>query len=278
MSIFKKNDENFTITIPNNENINISLVYNRAFFGLFDFDDYHVNSFGKDVQIVSDQLSYKERIDLDESDDDLRIATEILGREKLPDGYSQLPLQFGGSILDSLENSLTSAYDKYSKFFTTSPKTETFAEELVDPSIQNKEVRVTFPKRHFEVTPLSALITASNTPSIFKFSSHFDYHEIEQLAKDLIYQLKYFENEGVGFQDITVDSIFKIQDRYLIIDSQKLVMFKGRSEHSSMHKSVYNLIITLMGQTRNDSLYIVPYTKLYYMLHRLELEDVFEWV
>jgi len=278
MSIFKKNDENFTITIPNNENINISLVYNRAFFGLFDFEDYHVNSFGKDVQIISDQLSYKERIDLDESDDDLRIATEILGREKLPDGYSQLPLQLGGSILDTLENSLTSAYDKYSKFFTTSPKTETFAEELVDPSIQNKEVRVTFPKRHFEVTPLSALITASNTPSIFKFSSHFDYHEIEQLTKDLIYQLKYFENEGVGFQDITVDSIFKIQDRYLIIDSQKLVMFKGQSQRASMHKSVYNLIITLMGQTRNDSLYIVPYTKLYYMLHRLETDDIFEWI
>ena len=49
---FKKTGENYIITIPNKDSINLSLVYNRQFFELFDFRDFHVNSFGENVPVV----------------------------------------------------------------------------------------------------------------------------------------------------------------------------------------------------------------------------------
>ena len=284
MSLFKTTDKNFLITIPNNDNINVSVVYDRHFFGLFDFEDYHVNSFGKNIPIGSEPLSSKSSIpyqgnaDLDESDDDLQIATEILGKEKVPDGYSLLPLQAGGSMMDTIEQSLTDTYDKYRKYLTIPSKTETVKEDLVSPAIRNKEVRVTFPKNSFHVTPLSDMIITGDDPSIFTFSTHFDYYEIEQLVKDIIFQIHYFENEGVVFKDITIESIYKVQDRYLLIDSANIETFQGQSQQTTMNQSIYKLVIALMGKTRNDSLYVVPYTKLYYMLHRLEHEDIFAWI
>jgi hypothetical protein len=279
--MLKITDVNFLITIPNNENINVSVVYNRDFFGLFDFENYHVHSFGIDIPIESESdtsVQHQRSIDLDENDDDLQIATEILGKEKIPDGYSQLPLQSGGSLFQSIQESFHDTYGKFSKYLTLPPDTETVKEELVDPTIQNKDVRVIFPKKDFHVTPLSDMLSISDDPSIFTFSTHFDYHEIEQFVKDMIFQLEYFENEGVIFKDITTDSIFKVQDRFLIIDSTNMDVFKDKSQTKSINQSIYKLIIALMGKTRNDSLYIVPHTKLYYMLHRLEHEHVLAWI
>jgi len=286
---FKKTDKNFIMVIPNNERFNISLVYNRHFFELFDFHDFHVNSFGENIPIITNNTNKSSTSsgvlqgsrDLDESDDDLQIATKILGKEKIPDGYSQLPLpikQKGGSILDTVENSLTDTYHKYSKYLSLSSEKETLKEELVDPSIRNKEIRITFPDSSFHVTPLTDMITNGDDHSIFTFSTNVDYHEIEQIAKDLIFQLQYFENEGIIFQDLSTSSIFKINDRYLILDSKNMVMLNDKKQKSQMYKSIYKMFIVLMGKTRNDSIYIVPYTKLYYMLHRLETEDCFAWI
>ena len=231
-----------------------------------------------DTPGIDSSIEHQGSTDLDENDDDLQIATEILGKEKIPDGYSQLPLQSGGSLFQSIQESFHDTYGKFSKYFRSSSQTETVKEELVDPTIQNKDVRVIFPKKDFHVTPLSDMLSISDDPSIFTFSTHFDYHEIEQFVKDMIFQLDYFENEGVVFKDITVDSIFKIQDRYLIIDSAQLDTFQDPSQQKTMNKSIYKLIIALMGKTRNDSLYIVPHTKLYYALHRIEHENIIAWI
>ena len=285
---FKKTDENYIITIPNKDSINLSLVYNRHFFELFDFRDFHVNSFGENVPVVGKTPVlkktsdiYQGSIDLDENEDDLEIATKMLGKEKIPDGYSQLPLnvnQQGGSLLDTVENSLNDVYDKYSKYLSFSSKKETIQEELVDPKIPSKDVRITFPKTSYDVMPLIKLITQGDSESLFRFSTGMNYYELEQISKDLIFQLQYFENEGVIFNEINESSIYKINGRYLIIDGENCIMRKTDSQKTDMNRSIYKLLINLMGKTRDDSIFVVPYTKLYYMLHRLDGDNIFLWI
>jgi len=285
---FKKTGENYIITIPNKDSINLSLVYNRQFFELFDFRDFHVNSFGENVPVVGKTPVSKKSTDvyqgsrdLDEDETDLIIASELLGKEKIPDGYSQLPLnvnQQGGSLLDTVENSLNDVYDKYSKYLTLSSKKETIQEELVDPKIPSKDIRVTFPKTSYDVMPLTTLITRGDSESLFRFSTGMNYHELEQLSKDLIFQLQYFENEGVVFNEINESSIYKINGRYLIIDGESCIVRKTDSQKTDMNRSIYKLLINLMGNTRDDSIFVVPYTKLFYMLHRLDGENIFLWI
>ena len=217
----------------------------------------------------------------EENEDDLEIATKMLGKEKIPDGYSQLPLEIpqqGGSLLDTVENSLNDVYDKYSKYLTFSSKKETIQEELVDPKIPSKDVRITFPKTSYDVMPLIKLITQGDSESLFRFSTGMNYYELEQISKDLIFQLQYFENEGVIFNEINESSIYKINGRYLIIDGENCIMRKTDSQKTDMNRSIYKLLINLMGKTRDDSIFVVPYTKLYYMLHRLDGDNIFLWI
>lgn len=283
---FKKTDKNYELIISNKDTINLSLVYNRQFFELFGFHDFHVNSFGENEPVmgdtvVSDDMSdlYQGSLDLDETDTDLIIASEMLGRERIPDGYSQLPLnlkQQGGSILDTIENSLVGVYNKYSKYLSFSTEKETIQEELVDPKIPSKDIRVTFPKTSYEVTPLSEM--GRESVSLFRFSTGMKYQELEQLAKDLIYQLQYLENEGVAFKEVNMTSIYNINGRYVIVDGENCIMRKTESQKTAMYRSIYTLFILLMGKTRDDSIFVVPYTKLYYMLRRLDTDNVFEWI
>ena len=181
---FKETDKNYLLSIPNKDSINISVVYSRHFFELFDFRDFHVNSFGENVPVVGKTSVpkkstdiYQGSHDLDEDETDLIIASEIIGKEKTPDGYSQLPLEIpqkGGSIIDTVENSLNDVYDKYSKYLSLPQKKESVQKELVDPNIQSKDVRVTFPKTMFHVKPLTELMTkGSSHQSIFHFSTGF---------------------------------------------------------------------------------------------------------
>jgi hypothetical protein len=286
---FKETDKNYLLSIPNKDSINISVVYSRHFFELFDFRDFHVNSFGENVPVVGKTSVpkkstdiYQGSHDLDEDETDLIIASEIIGKEKTPDGYSQLPLEIpqkGGSIIDTVENSLNDVYDKYSKYLSLPQKKESVQKELVDPNIQSKDVRVTFPKTMFHVKPLTELMTkGSSHQSIFHFSTGFDYHEIEQLVKDITFQLQYFENEGVVFKEINETSIYKINGRYLIIDSENCTTLSSKSQKDDMNRSIYKLFISMMGKTRDDSIFMVPYTKLYYMLRRLDVDNHLLWV
>lgn len=287
MSQIKVTSKNYIIDILNQDKLNVSLLYDRSFFSLFHFQDFHVNSYGENEPIgetTKKGMLKQGSVDLDESD--LSIATEILGKEKAPDGYSQLPLQLntqkGGekSLLADVEHSLTSIRDKYSKYLSLSldSKKEPLQEELVDSTIRNKDIKVTFPKELYSVEHLPSLIKTGTSSSLSHFSTNFDYYELEQIIKDLIFQLAYFQNEGIVFSEINADSIYKINDRYLLLDSQNMVLFKEEKQKKFMYNSLYGLLIQLMGKTRDDSIYVVPYSKLYYCMHRLEKENTLLWI
>ena len=286
MSQLKVTSKNYIIDILNQDKLNVSLLYDRSFFSLFHFQDFHVNSYGENepIGVTTKKGVIKQgSMDLDESD--LSIATEILGNEKVPDGYSQLPLQLtpqkgGQSFLKDMENSLTSVQSKYSKYFSlpTDSKKEPLKEELTDSTMNNKDIKVTFPKEFYSVEHLPSLLKTGTSSSFSHFSTNLDYYELEQIIKDLIFQLDYFQNEGIVFSEINADSIYKINDRYLLIDSTNMVLFKEEKQKKFMYDSLYQLLVNLMGKTLDDSMYIVPYSKLYYCMHRLDKEKVFLWI
>ena len=282
----KKSKQNYILHIPKNDNINISLILNRKFFNLLGFSNYHIYSEGNNEPIGIDenangiamQGSVNRKYNKAE-EQDLKLATQIIGPEKVPNGYSQLPLvKGGGSLLDSMENVLSDYFHKYTHSLTTGEKIQKEQQEYTDPSLMNKDILLKFPIHQFEVEKLSELINHKKDNPITSFSSGFTYFEMEQLVKDLVFQLEYFQSEGVWFNDLTLDSIVKINDHFVIIDGNNMVEFKEKKQIQQLNHHIYKLLVNCMGDTRDDTIYKLPYSKLFYCLHRLSNENILLWI
>ena len=253
MTELNETEKYYTLKIKNQDKLNVSQVYNRHFFELFGFTDFHINSFGEN-ESLQETVSKKKQpplqgsISLEEDESDLSIATELLGREKYPNGYSTLPLKVkgGNSFLNSAEQTLTRYYDKYRKDADLPPiQKETHKEEIVDPSLKNKDIKVSFPKSDFKVEHLPSLLQ-KNEEYIDKFPSSLTYYDLENVIKDFIIQLDYLENEGVIYSSIDISSVYRINNRYVILDSDKLVLDKRENQTLHLYSSLYDFLLNFM--------------------------------
>tara|TARA_Y100000389_G_C17468392_1_gene527872 strand:- start:108 stop:965 length:858 start_codon:yes stop_codon:yes gene_type:complete len=285
MTELNETEKYYILKIKNQDKLNVSQVYNRHFFELFGFTDFHVNHFG-DSEPLQEPTSKKQpplqgSISLEEDESDLSIATELLGREKYPNGYSTLPLKVkgGNSFLNSMEQTLTRYYDKYRKDADLPAITkETHKEEIVDPSLKNKDVKVSFPKSEFKVEHLPSLLQ-KNEEYIDKFPSSMEYYDVEKVIKDVIFQLDYLENEGVIYSSIDISSVYRINGRYVILDSDKLVLDKRENQTLHLYSSLYKFFLAFMGYSSGNFVSsFIPFTNVYYCLQRLNNENVLIWI
>lgn len=291
MTELKETKKNNILLLPNQEHVNISFVYDRAFFNIFHFQDYHVRTYGKnepieDPEVYKGDIPLQGSNELQNDESDLHLATSLLGREKYPDGYNTLPLTFdqqGGNkesytILGNIESTLSREYDKYSKSVSFLPKyKEPLQEKLVDPNLTNKDLRIFFPKLDYEVKHVSSLLN-SDKEYIDRFSTSLSYHTIENIIKDIIFQLDYLENQGITYSSLSPSSLYQINDRFVILDSEKIEILREKKQNKHLYTSIFHLIVDLIGKSRYESIENVQYTKLYHCMNRLEKEHVLVWV
>ena len=124
--------------------------------------------------------------------------------------------------------------------------------------------------------------------SIFEFSkSDVTYELIENVLRDLYIQINYLKQIGMTYQNITTKSIYRIQERFILLDSSLLEPLKTETileQTQRFNKAIVSLISEIIGYEQTDGHEFeakfneIQDTRVYYVLKRIEYENVFEWI
>jgi hypothetical protein len=93
------------------------------------------------------------------------------------------------------------------------------------------------------------------------------------------------EKNGLIYNQIDVDTLYRVQDRFLVLDSTQLTPIVNETaieQRKMSYLSVVACIAKLLGQEAEsdfaNKFADIQDTRAFYVLKRLELEGVFEWI
>ena len=281
----KSTKQSLHFYIPNTEKLDISRIYNRIFFDIFHLRGYRVyvrNSKGEMTEADTDTVTENVTVDANVPSDDTQFS-DVLGKEQTPNGYSILPLEYDAEPVKKEEE--IGIFDSFSQYISKfAGKTDTTA-----PTAGTGGIMVSFPLD--AVRPIVTIHDLfvkkrDNAESIYQFKhSTSTYEFVETVLRDLYIQLDYLKQIGLIYTDVKTDTVYRIQDRTIILDSSHLEPLSSDTradQEKRIYKSVVNLIATLMGVESETDFTIrfgeIQDTRVYYVIKRLEYESVFEWV
>jgi len=289
MTSIKTTKQTVHITIPNTEKIDVSKIYNRVFFDAFKIQGVRIyvrNIDGSLDEDVSDEATPAEP--------DMKQFSDIFGKEQTPNGYSTLPLEMkpdqdsppgkdeGGEKEEEELGMVDSIRQYVSRFVSSSEKPAT-PENLTGGIMVSVPLDVELP-----IVTIDNLYEkkSRNTRAIYESSkSNVDYEFIENVLRDLFVQYDYLEKNGLLYKHIDVDTLYRVQDRFLVFDSAQLspiVNDTAVEQRKTSYLSIVTCIAKLLGQEAEsdfaNKFADIQDTRAFYVLKRLELEGVFEWI
>ena len=259
----KSTKQSLHFYIPNTEKLDISKTYNRIFFDIFHLQGYRVyvrNAKGEmtDTDAVTENVTVDAKVPSDDTQ-----FSDVLGKEQTPNGYSVLPLEYDTEPVKKEEEiGIFDSFSQYISKFAGNP-------EATKPTTGTGGIMVSF--------PLESIYQFKHSTSTYEF--------IETVLRDLYIQFDYLKQIGLIYTDVKTDTVYRIQDRAIILDSSHLETVsqdKRADQEKRIYNSIVNLIATLMG-VESDTDFTIRFgeiqdTRVYYVLKRLEYESVFEWV
>lgn len=278
MTTIKSTKQTIHLTVPNTETIDVSKIYSRVFFDAFKMIGYRIymrSSDGTLTEISSVKTPNSE----------LKHFSDVFGEEQTPNGYTSLPLDYDIEDDEKEEDDLgmLNTITQYVSRFSSQSKEEVASVEL------NGGILISFPLDvEKPIVVVDDLYTTmdSNTESIFQSSkSSVDYAFIENVLRDLYVQVDYLKQIDVIYTEVNTKSLYRIQDRFILLDSVKLVPIKKEvqtDQEKVLCSSIVNLVAKLLGREDETDFTIrfadIQDTRVFYVLKRLELEGVFEWI
>lgn len=161
-------------------------------------------------------------------------------------------------------------------------------DKLISPDVLNKDIVVSFSRQHLIQTLAQFTTELKEDPaSIMNFSNTgISYLTLENILKDLLVHFDMFYKEDVIITQIRPEFIYIVQDRYLLLDGESLVKMDNddvmkRGQIATANKAILDFVFDLLEKKDRDvvvSLAEIRGTKVYKLLRRLELEDIFGWV
>ena len=286
--ILKKTDYAYRIILPKNKNVNIVNVYNSLFFSIFPLKGIRVY---KNEQLVTTDISnnvVQEKVILDGSDDKL---IDVFGNERYPNSYSVLPLANDELPSDRNINSNTTEedndglYDSMSSYLTKYLPT-VFSNDS-DESLN--DIYITVPIDNDKpVILLEDLLNNMPIDEIYNINENtrVTYNLLEHILKDIYIQLQYLIHNGFVFNNLSLNNIILVQDRYVIFDSENIDILKDQNEEQlkNMNKAFLKLISELLklnydtGSDFMDQLKQIENTEVFYFLKKVEREGVLLWM
>lgn len=289
MTSIKTTKQTVHITIPNTEKIDVSKIYNRVFFDAFKIQGVRIyvrNIDGSLDEDVSDEATPTEP--------DMEQFSDIFGKEQTPNGYSTLPLEIKpvqdsppgkdeGEDEGGEEMGMVDSLRQYVSRFVSSSEKPATPENLTGGIMVSVPLDVELP-----IVTIDNLYEkkSRNTRAIYESSkSNVDYEFIENVLRDLFVQYDYLEKNGLLYNHIDVDTLYRVQDRFLVLDSAKLssiVNDTALEQRKTSYLSIVTCIAKLLGQDGEsdfaNKFADIQDTRAFYVLKRLELEGVFEWI
>ena len=270
MTSIKTTKQSVHMNVPNTEKIDISKIYTRGFFNAFNLQNYRVYFRGEDGSLNESTVNLNHSKDIQFSD--------VLGEEQTPNGYTNLPLEIEAR---DTEKSMIEAIAQYVSRF--------------DSSRDDKQVKplggimVSFPLDvEIPIVTIDDLYDTKNihAQSIYQSSkSTVDYAFVENVLRDLYIQFDYLKQFGMIYTEINADFLYRIQNRFILLDSEHMVSIEDdirADQEKQAFTSVVKCITNLLGQDMdadfNMKFIEIQDTRVFYVLKRLDLEGVFEWI
>jgi len=283
MTTFHKTNTRALFTIEGRPDVDITRVFSREYFDRLGLAEFHVSIKRPGIatkNIGDEQLANETVQDLENEERDL--SEQFLGRERFPNGYTQLPLkikpspQIGGSILNTI-------YDytkKYTEYFTT-----TSASSKVGPQLpeQIESMTIAFPPHNIKTYKAWRDEHVSNESSLFSFpGTTISYELLERIITDLYLQIEYLHDYGYTLSTISTDFVYVIQDRFVLLDGTAIERLDTKNVRDTLASTaVLQFIFDIFGKKQGDVLVDfseIRNTRVYYILKRLQDDFVFVMV
>jgi len=275
MTTIKNMKQSIHLNIPNTNIIDVSAIYSRIFFDTFLLKGYRVYSTNSNIPTS---------IDTSTPNVTTPEFSDILGEEQPNNGYDVLPITQNDKSAHN-EIGIIDTFKQYVSNFVGNRETETSNAKPFEG------IMISFPNSLTRpIVSLNDLYIHSNyiQKSIFEFSkSDVTYELIENVLRDLYIQINYLKQIGMTYQNITTKSIYRIQERFILLDSSLLEPLKTETileQTQRFNKAIVSLFSEIIGykQTDGDEFEAkfneIQDTRVYYVLKRIEYENVFEWI
>jgi hypothetical protein len=284
--ILKKTDYAYRIILPKNKNVNIVNVYNSLFFSIFPLKGIRVY---KNEQLVTTDISnnsVQEKVILNENNDKL---IDVFGKERNPNSYNVLPLAKdelpSDRNINEDDNNNDGLYDSMSSYLTKYLPS-VFSNDS-DESLNN--IYITVPIDNDKpVIILEDLINNMPFDEIYNLNENtrITYNLLEHIVRDIFIQFQYFIHNGFVINNISLNSIILVQDRYVIFDSENIDVLKGNNEEQikNMNKALLRFISNLLNLNYDttgdfmDQLKEIENTEVFYFLKKVDREGVLMWM
>ena len=274
MTSIKTTKQSVHMNVWSTENVDVSKVYTRTFFDAFNFQNYRVY-----IRNVDGTLNDSP---LEAEDSKEKKFSDVLGEEQTPNGYTNLPLEIDSSD-DENEMGMIDTVTQYISRFKPSGDEDKPSNKALGGIMVSFPLDVESP-----IVAIDDLYTTKITQalSIYQSSkSTVDYRFIENVLRDLYIQFDYLKQIGMIYTDINLEMLFRIQNRFFIIDSENLVSINedARTDQEKLaYTAVIKCIAKLIGQDTGGDFSTtfteIQDTRVYFVLKRLELEGMFEWI
>ena len=229
------------VTLYSNENVNVNKVYNRVFFSSFGVSQFRIHKHGDSEEI-------EEEVD----DNNKSISFEdIFGKEKLPNGYSTLPLR-------------PQDFQDQQAFDGNTKESEKRREHSID---------IYFPL-DTELYPFEE--NQKNVSQEGVGNSSMSYKELSRFFFDLYAQITYVFELGYHFREIHISSIFMVDKIHILLDGEALEA--NTMDGEAMKKTCQVFLQFIHDIVGKENIHLLLGTPLYHFLERMENENILLWI
>lgn len=286
MTTFHKTNTRALFNIEGRTDTDLTRVFSREYFDRLGLADFHISIKRPDMAtktVREEQLANETDVVVQDLENEERELSEhFLGRERFPNGYTQLPLkikpspQIGGSILNTI-------YDytkKYTDYFTT-----TSASSKVGPQTteQMESMTIAFPQNNIKTYKAWKDEHLTNESSLFSFAgTTITYELLERVITDLYLQIEYLHDYGFTISTVSTDFVYVIQDRFVLLDGTAIERLDTKNVRDKQASTaILQFICDIFGKKQGDVLIDfseIRNTRVYYILKRLQDDFVFVMV
>lgn len=265
------------IYLASRSDLDITRIYNHNFFKMMGLNvtiDAPRNRYVEtvDEDIVSDNEPLHENDGTKpnstipipiKSDENADLVDIVFGPEKIPNGYTDLPLDLTKS--DEPIQTQTQVDNVKSKTFFY--KMQDYVGSFIRsnqpvPTIPGEDIVITIPHDNSEEIQSLDLwrVSLLQPPySIFGVAdTNITYETLENVLSDLLGQLEYFHSQKVTFRELIMDNVYVIKGRFVILDSETMIP-DDKSEYRDMAVNViYQLVgkgVEFLQEIKNTRLY-----------------------
>ena len=275
---------NYKIILKKNKSIMVRDVYNSLFFSTFGLKKARVfskeqklnekNSENADLNSLSD-TSIENNDSSDDDDDD-----GYFFKERNPSGYSELPLfkkdivQDDGTVIqekvkddnDGIYTFLNDYISKYTQSKTNEPIDEDEIYILVPFEIENP------------IITLNNFSIPDKNPLLMVDKNGITYNVLEKIIYDIYLQIIYLQEKGYYYNEIPIESVLLINNRYIILSMETISKFSDNDTSLSTKAFLVFLEKLFKDDTLESVLEKIQYTTIYYFIKRAQNENILLFV